>query len=333
MNAQHTPKFSPRKTSNMQIVLGGSSIESSLKTNPNVFDSIIGQESAKTTIGFFVNSHNPVNPFPTLLFTGSHGLGKTFFASLVAKSLGRNYLEINCGDLQDGEAFMDLVLDKLDSPTTILFDEAHSLSKEITTILLTFLNPNSKHRNEFVYKGVAVVWDLTKVNVIFATTDSFEIFKPLKNRCQEIYFELYSNDEMFEIVKLHSGDVKISCDKNDLSFTCRNRARDAYVMATNIKRMVGETSKEFNQNNLNAIKRILGIYDMGIKKPEMDLLKRIYNSQPISASNLAIKMGINVKNVEQELEPRLRELGLVDSTPRGRILTKTGIDYIKQHST
>ncbi len=316
----------------MQILLGGNTQLSHEIVDESIFDKIIGQKGAKTTIGFFVSSHNPQTPFPTLLFTGSHGLGKTYFASLVAKSLNRKYVEINCGDLQDGDAFMDLILDQLSQPTTIIFDEAHMLSKEITTILLTFLNPNSVNRNKFVYKGIPIIWDLCKINVIFATTDAYEIFKPLKNRCQEIYFDLYSNEEMFEIVKLYVPEIDLECDRNDLSFTCRNRARDAYILATNIKRLTASSkSTSFTQTNLIMLKRVLNIYDLGIKKPELELLQVISKDQPISAANLANKMGLNLKNIERELEPRLRELGLVESSPRGRILTSIGKDYVKNH--
>ncbi len=316
----------------MQILLGGGSKLAHEEVDVNVFNKIIGQTGAKTTIGFFVSSHNPETPFPTLLFTGSHGLGKTYFASLVAKSLNRKYVEINCGDLQDGDAFMDFILDQLSEPTTIIFDEAHMLSKEMTTILLTFLNPNGTNKNKFVYKGIPVIWDLCKINVVFATTDAYEIFKPLKNRCQEIYFDLYSNDEMFEIVKLYANDITLTCDKDDLSYSCRNRARDAYILATNIRRYTASQNiKEFSQTNLIMLKRVLDVYPLGIKKPELELLQAISKDQPISAANLANKMGLNIKNIERELEPRLRELGLVDSSPRGRILTTNGMSYVKTH--
>jgi Holliday junction resolvasome RuvABC ATP-dependent DNA helicase subunit len=300
------------------------------------FESIIGQNEARSTLDFFIRSHNPKTPFPTLLFTGGHGLGKTYFSKKVAEALNREYIEINCGDIKTSNDFIHVVLTKIfegNKPATILLDESHTLSTDLTTLLLTFLNPTSSHVNHFSFGGFNINWDMTLINVVLATTDAYKIFKPLRNRCQEIYFYPYADDELYEIVKGYVPDLTLLCSKKDLALTCRGRARDAYVLSTNIHRYMNISGrKDFTQNDLDILKGMLGVLPMGLKRAEVELLRAVKDHGPISASNLAIKLMVNQNNIEEELEIRLRELGMIDSSSRGRVVTDSGMRYLEQYA-
>lgn len=302
-----------------------------------LFEHVIGQDEARSSLDFFLRSHSPITPFPTLLFTGGHGLGKTFFGGKVATALGRQFLEVNCGNMKTSAEFINLVLEKVfkpQRPTVILMDEAHSLSTEIETILLTLLNPTSTHINNFVYQGINIHWDMTLVSIIFSTTDGFKIFRPLRNRCQEIYFHPYSDDDLYQIVKGYVPDISLECSKKDLALTCRGRARDAYVWSQNIRRILGifHHGNNFTQSDLESLKGMLGVLPMGLKRPEVEVLRGVMDHGPISASNLAIKLMVSQENIEEELEIRLRELGMIDSTSRGRTITQAGKDYLEQYA-
>ena len=299
-----------------------------------VFENIVGQDEARSTLDFFVSSHSIATPFPTLLFTGGHGLGKTFFAKLVSKSLGRQYLEINCRNLETPDDFVEIVLKRvfqLNKPTTILLDEAHGLKNSVTDTLLSFTNPVDGNINRFLFQNVNISWDMSLINIVFATTDGYKIFDPLRNRCQEIYFYPYSEDELYRIVTGYLPNIQLQCSRKDLALTCRGRGRDAFVLSENIKRFCGNRTNVFIQNDLNKLKTRLGVMPMGLKRSEVDLLKIVADHGPISASNLAIKLMVNLNNVEEELEIRLRELGMIDSTNRGRIITEVGKKYLQQY--
>lgn len=301
-----------------------------------VFEHVIGQDEARAMLDFFIRSHNFNTPFPNLLFTGGHGLGKTFFAGKVAKALGRQFVEVNCGDVKTAEDFIKVVFYSIfqtGKATTLLLDEVHSLSNDVTTLLLTLLNPTSKHVNAFAYKGAIINWDMTLINVVFATTDAYKIFKPLRNRCQEVYFYPYSDDDMYEIVKGYIPDITLLCSKKDLALTCRGRARDAFILSTNIRRYVNiSRRKELSQEDLNILKGMLGILPMGLKRSEVELLKAVAEHGPVSSGNLAIKLMVNQNNIEEELEIRLRELGMIESSSRGRVITQLGSQYLKEYA-
>jgi Holliday junction resolvasome RuvABC ATP-dependent DNA helicase subunit len=218
-----------------------------------------------------------------------------------------------------------------DTPKTILMDEAQKLSTEVTTGLLTLLNPNATNKNVLAYKNWLVEYNFARINMIFATTDAYKIFRPLVNRCEEVYFHIYTNKELFDILSMYLPGIKIVCDKTDIAYACRGRARDAFLLAQKIQRYCNkEGIKVFAKDDWNEVKDIFGIHPLGLKTEEVTLLKIISESEQISSTNLAVRMGVNVQNIESEIEIRPRELGLIESGTRGRILTDKGVEYLKK---
>jgi Holliday junction resolvasome RuvABC ATP-dependent DNA helicase subunit len=297
-------------------------------------DNIIGQTESRKKLSFFVNSHSELTPFPTVLFSGSQGLGKSFMSQKVADSLDRELIEVNCATIMTSKDFIESILVKKiagggDRAKTILMDEAHVLSTDITTDLLTLLNPNKSNKNYLAHGGWEIEYDFAKINMIFATTDTHKMFKPLVNRCEEIYFYLYSNEELFNILCHYLPNINITCNKEDIAFACRGRARDAYLLSQNIQRYCTMYKLNvFGNKGWEDIKGIFSIHQMGLKTEEVSLLKVIEAAGQISSTNLAVKLGVNVSNIESEIEVRPRELGLIENGTRGRILTEEGKKYM-----
>jgi len=307
--------------------------EETSTVNVTPLQNIIGQQEAIRKVAFFLNSHSLNTPFPSLMFTGSQGLGKTHTARKVAECLNRDLIEINCGTIKTDKDFIEGILFERVAgkrAKTILFYEAHKLSSEITTILLSLLNTSQDNKNCLTYKGTDIVFDLTKINVIFATTDAYRLFPPLLNRCEEIYFNLYTNNELYDILKYYIPDIALTCDPTELAYTCRGRARDTYVLASNIKRFCTmKNIKVFDETGLNEIKAIFSVHKYGLTSPEMKLLHLLKENSPISCQNIAINLGVNESNVEEEIEIRPKELGLIMNTSRGRCLSEKGIKFLK----
>jgi len=314
-----------------KIVLIPSDNEAQVETT--CFDKMVGQAEARKKISFFVRSQSKDTPIPTMLFTGSQGLGKTYMAKMVAKSMGRDLIEVNCGTYTRAEQFIDDILIGQvagKNPKTILMDEAHQLSSEITTLLLSLLNPTKGHINDISYKDWLIEYDMSKVNLIFATTDAYKLFKPLLNRCVEVYFNIYENDELFDILTAYLPKVTITEAKEEISYACRGRARDAFILSQHIERYC--TMKNihvFDHKAWMELKDIFEIHPLGLNAQEIKLMKAIKEYTTISCANLAIKMGVNVSNIESEIETWPRLLGLIESGVRGRNLTKKGHAYIE----
>jgi len=288
----------------------------------------IGQEGVVKKIKFFARSSSDETPFPTLLFTGSHGLGKTYLAEKVAKVLGRKFIPINCGAMKKRDDFLDTVVDNVRGPSTIFLDESHNLSTELTTVLLTLLNPSTDSFNCIQYRDYKLMYSMKRINVVFASTDSYIMFRPLVNRCQKVYFEAYGQKSIIEMLQFYLDDIKLDCDLDDLSDACRSRARDAFILSQNIKRYMRLNNKTIlSQQEWEEVKCVFDIFHKGLRKEEISLLEEIRDNGPISCANLALRLMVNESNVKSEMEVRLRELGLITSSSRGRIITSEGLRY------
>jgi len=300
--------------------------------NTSIFDKIVGQAEAIRKLRFFIESHSDATPFPNMLFTGSQGLGKSFMSAEIAKSMNRELVEVNCGTIESSKDLVEgILMEKVmgDTPKILLLDEAHKLSPDITALLLTLLNPNKENKNLLAYKNWLLECDFRNVATILATTDAHRIFKPLVNRCTEVYFRLYDNKDLFRIVRNYCKGVKITASKTDVAYACRGRARDAFILSQNIQRYcVMHGANELTPEGWKSLKQIFSVHNKGLKTSEVDLMKILADSGPMSCNNLAIKMGVNPDNIESELEIRPRELGLLKSTPKGRCLTKDGEKYL-----
>jgi Holliday junction resolvasome RuvABC ATP-dependent DNA helicase subunit len=308
---------------------------------PKYVDNVIGQEDAKRLLSFFINSHSDETPFPTTLFTGSQGLGKTYMAEKVAKALGRDFIEVNCESIKTLDDFFQkvwfgMVLNRPegrgDNPVTVLLDESHGLSQEVTNALLSMLNPNDDNKNVYAYQDKLIEIDFRHVNFIFATTDAHMMFTPLLSRVEEVSFTRYNNEELLGILKLYLPEVEITADNTEVAEACRGRGRDAFKLSVNLKRYLNmKNTNVLDADGWNEMKTIRGIWPKGLYNKEVEFMKILKAYAPISSRNLAIKMGVNANNIEDELEIRPRELGLIESSSKGRTLTKEGEKYIENH--
>lgn len=317
------------KKVDVELVNGPDPFVSPLST----FEKIIGQNTVVKKLNFYVNSHRANTSFPTMLFTGSHGLGKTYVAGLLAENLGRKFLEINCGTVSTTKDFVeDVLISKVlgSKPTTILLDEAHRLSSEVTTLLLSLLATNNNGYNLLDYKGLQIKFDLSKINTVLATTDSFKIFPPLVDRCETIYFQSYDNTEIIQMLKFYLPGVEFidfsDSELEDLAYACRGRGRDAYALAQKIKRVCAGV-KKFRKADWALLKTIFNVHPLGLNDQEVSLLRVIRIEGVVSAANIATRMMVREDNISDEIEIRPKELWLVSNTSRGRVLTAQGEDY------
>jgi len=305
----------------------------------NFKTALIGQPEVVKKLEFYVASHSPETPIPTMLFTGSEGLGKTLTAHLLADALGRRIVEINCGGIDDRERlFNDIFLTQVhgNSPVTLLLDEAHKMPSDVATELLTITAPNNDFINVIDYKITSIEFDMRKFNIILATTDANRLLRPLVNRCEEIYFNLYSHSDLMKILKLYLGDCDIkvpeSVEKN-IGYACRGRARTAFLLAQNVKRYCAiNNTKCLSADGWNALSDVFGIHPLGLNTKEIKLMTTLRRYDYLSCANLAIKMGVTEDNIKDEWEQRPKELGLIQSTSKGRGLTVDGLQYLEENT-
>jgi len=308
--------------------------ENEIVRDYNIFDSVIGQSEACNKLAFLVQSHSKLTPFPPVILAGSAGLGKNYLAQKIAESLGRELVVVNCATCRTAKGFISEVLfGKMlgKKSKTILLDEAHELSDEITTILLTLLNPTPENKNYLSYQNWIVEFDLSEINVLFGTTHHHLLFSPLSNRCTEIYLHPYKNKDLYRILKSYLPGVSLRASRHSLSMACRGRARDAFLLAQNIKRYVAmRNTKVLDAKGWAELSNIFGIHEDGLTSQEIELLKALKAHSPTSCHNLSIALMVDEKNIESEIELHPKRLDLMANGPRGRYLTENGAKYLEK---
>ena len=298
----------------------------------SVFKGIIGQKKAINQLKWFAQNYSELVSFPDLLFTGGAGLGKTMSARKIAEALGRTLIEVNCSTIKTVEEFvMGILIGKVygETPKTIFFDEAHALSEPIKDMLLTLLNVEDKSIKYLDYGTWRIEYDSSKINVIFATTEANLMDKALLNRLEEVYFTTYNNKDLFDILCFYSTGIKILCDKEDIAYACRGRARDAVKLSKKIKMYCEGHDGILDNKGWAQIKETFGIHACGLNEKEVELMKILSGGSALSSASIAAKMGVNVSNVEGEIETRPRELGFIENGSRGRSLTEKGREYLR----
>ena len=109
------------------------------------FAKLVGQDSVKRKLQFYLDAYNKTRTFPFLNFIGAKGLGKTEFVRELGnhicsiEGVRRPFIEINCSILRTGAQFFEAIYINhiLDKEVTIFFDEAHALPKDLVMAFLT----------------------------------------------------------------------------------------------------------------------------------------------------------------------------------------------------
>tara|TARA_R110002110_G_scaffold11785_7_gene56433 strand:- start:5438 stop:6403 length:966 start_codon:yes stop_codon:yes gene_type:complete len=311
------------------------------------FPDIIGQESVKRQLGFFIKGYNAFQegkgnaPPPHLLFTAPKGCGKT----TIAKAFGRNLvpngmskhkplLEINCATIRTLRQFFNSVVipNLIERDVTVLLDEASELPRDVVMAMLTILNPNPNHSNSFSYEDYDVVFDFKRLTFIVCTTEGQSLFDPFVDRFWRIGLEEYSMSNLADIVRMGlSKGVKV--DKKtglEIATVLRGNARSAQKMASNINQYCSFSNiKKFTVDHWNKLTNTLGISPLGLLPDERRVLNELCKVKEMRLTQLASKLGLTRQSVQYDLELFLQKMNLIGITTGGRYLTKGGHQYLK----
>lgn len=293
------------------------------------FPDLIGQDSVKRKLSFYLDAFHKTSQSPFLLMAGAKGLGKTEFAKAFAKNLHnqdgekRTFLELNCSTIKNNEAFFEQIFLPViaDNEVTILFDECHALPLDLTMAFLTIFNTEANSRKIFVWNDMNFEFNFKQQTFIFATTETDKIFPPLKDRLTNIDFEPYSEEELAEIVKLCAPEVDFDdeCLKRVAS-TIRGNARSAVKRSKEVNLYCG--SKESNHFTLECFKDLsksVGILPFGLSNTEKQILKILKKSGATTLTGLSAKLGLSKTALQRDHELYLLNKNLIEIDGKRKI--------------
>jgi Holliday junction resolvasome RuvABC ATP-dependent DNA helicase subunit len=302
------------------------------------YSEIVGQEKTKAKLNFLLEGFEQTRIMPHLLFVAPRGCGKTMIAQETARIMNRQKnVIVNCSTIKNVKSFLNQIMLPFvyDKDTTIIFDEASELPRDVTMALLTILNPNTNNQNEFTFEDGTYTFRFNQNSFIFCTTEAQKIFHALADRLYRIDMEDYSYISLGKIIQnnLKSKSQFIELDFIDeVASVCRGNARQAQSMANQISSYLSsKNSNKLTSGGWSEIKGKLSIYPLGLSEIELNIIKILKEHGEVRLTNLSAKTNLTKDMLQKNVEMYLMRNNLIEIRPTGRALTKKGHDYHKEH--
>ena len=300
---------------------------------PKSLSEFIGQSEARSNLRVFIESARQRNDaMDHTLFFGPPGLGKTTLAQIISRELGVNF-KMTSGPVLAKAGDLSAILTNLETNDVLFIDEIHRLNPIVEEILYPALE--DFELDLVIGEGPAartVRIELQPFTLVGATTRLGLLTTPLRDRFGiPIRLQYYSDDELYEIVKLNADKLGIVADKSGATEIAR-RARGTPRIAGRLLRRVVDFVLVEGDGVLNkkiadhALSR-LGVDNLGLDGADRRYLKLIaeqYSGGPVGIETICAAISESRDALEEVIEPYLLQMGLIQRTPRGRMLAKNG---------
>ena len=307
------------------------------KLRPNNFDEYIGQEGIKNNLKILLTAAKErKHPPEHLLFYGPPGLGKTTIAHLIAKETG-SQIKVTSGPAIERVGDLASILTNL-SPGDILFiDEIHRLNKTVEEVLYPAME--SGQIDIIIGKGPSartIQLDLPPFTLISATTRIAMISSPLRSRFSGGVFrlEFYTENEIEKIISRSSKILNMEIDDGavaEIAKRSRSTPRTSNYLLKRCRDYAQVLKKQLTKDVVEEALSLLSIDRRGLTAMDRSILTTIidkYNGGPVGLGTIAASLSEDMATIEEFSEPYLIQLGFIERTPRGRIITPQGYAHL-----
>ena len=296
---------------------------------PQVLDDFIGQAEARANLRVFVESARMrKEAMDHVLFHGPPGLGKTTLAQIMARELGVNF-RMTSGPVLAKAGDLAAILTNLESGDVLFIDEIHRLNPVVEEVLYPALE--DFELDLVIGEGPAarrVRIELQPFTLVGATTRLGLLTTPLRDRFGiPVRLQFYTEDELHEIVVRGARLLGVQCEDAGAREIAK-RARGTPRIAGRLLRRVvdfavveagGKVSQALADNALTR----LGVDHLGLDGADrryLTLIAENYAGGPVGIETMCAALSESRDALEEVIEPYLLQQGLIQRTPRGRML-------------
>jgi Holliday junction DNA helicase RuvB len=305
---------------------------------PRSLADFVGQERVKEQLEIALTAAKARGEaLDHLLLAGPPGLGKTSLAQIVRNELGVGIRQIAGPGLERKD--IAAILTSLEPRDVLFIDEIHRISRAAEEILYPALED---FRLDIVMgQGPAartLTLDLPQFTLVGATTRTGLLTTPLRDRFGLTFrLDLYAADELAQIVRRSARilDVELAEDAAEL---VAGRSRGTPRIANRILRRVRDVAEVRHEGIVTTeiaeeALALLEVDAVGLERFDRELLRCVverFGGGPVGLSTLAVALGEESETIEDVYEPFLLQLGFLQRTPRGRIVTDLGRAHLGQ---
>ncbi len=302
-----------------------------LALRPKKLDEYIGQRDAKMNLKVSMQAAQKRDePMEHLLFYGPPGLGKTTLANIVASEMGVN-IKTTSGPAIEKQGDLASILTNLKENDVLFIDEIHRLKTQIEEILYSAMEDYAL--DIIIGKGPtakSMRLDLPRFTLIGATTKIGSLSAPLRDRFGHIHkLDFYSNAEMEQILSRSADLLGFKIDQKSVAKIAQSARRTPRIANRLLKRIrdfatvedVEAVSLAFTENCL----KIMGVDLLGLDKTDRQILITIiekFQGGPVGVNAIAAATAEEAETIEDLYEPYLLQIGFLDRTQRGRVVTE-----------
>lgn len=311
-----------------------STVELSLR--PTTLGQYIGQDKVKENLAIFIQAAKMrEEPLDHVLLYGPPGLGKTTLAAIIANEMGVQFRSTS-GPAIERAGDLAAILSSLEPGDVLFIDEVHRLPRSVEEVLYPAME-------DFFLDIVigtgpsarSVRIDLPPFTLIGATTRAGLLSAPLRDR-----FGVLSRLEYYEVKDLCSivertSDIFQTTITKEAAAEVAGRSRGTPRIANRLLKRIRDISqvkgeKEISLSTTDLALEMLQVDDAGLDHVDHKLLKSIidgFQGGPVGLDTIAATIGEESQTIEDVYEPYLLQIGFIQRTPRGRVVTQKAYNH------
>ncbi|UOQ46268.1 Holliday junction branch migration DNA helicase RuvB [Halobacillus salinarum] len=317
--------------------LSDQEIDQSLR--PERLNQYIGQEKTKRNLSIFIEAAKMRNePLDHTLLYGPPGLGKTTLASIIANEMEVQF-RTTSGPAIERAGDLAAILSSLEPGDVLFIDEIHRLPRSVEEVLYPAMEDfclDIVVGNGSSARSVRL--DLPPFTLVGATTRAGLLSAPLRDR-----FGVHSRLDFYDTAALCSivertAEIFHVAIKKDAAVEVARRSRGTPRIANRLLKRVRDIAQVEGEETIskemtNKALEMLQVDDKGLDFIDHKLLLGIidgFNGGPVGLDTIAATIGEESQTIEDVYEPFLLQIGLLQRTPRGRVVTPKAYDHFQR---
>ena len=292
---------------------------------------LVGNDNLKRSIQVALDyAQTEGTAFPSTTLLGGAGLGKSSIASVIAKEMAADFLEVIGQSLTSVSDLNHLLLSASEK-SVVHLDEAHSISVPLQTSLLLALDKKTVYVNVGGQSPQPI--KLSNFTLILSTTEEYDLLPPLRDRMRLVLRLSYLSVPELAKVVLHRSRA-LGWDVHEAALPligerAKGTPRLALRLLQSCRRVCraqGDTT--ITPKHLETACELDQLDSLGLDATEQAYL-RILADGPARLNVLATRIGVPIQTVQRVTEATLVRLGLVGKDKNGvRELTGKGREHL-----